>query len=160
MKLSTHLQFLILASMLFWQCPFVSAQKSPTPKISDRSIYTVIAFEPERDRFLFKNARTTDLDEREIALIGDYTMSTVIEHNSQNRNNRTIKDLAEYKFQYIPALFESGAKHVWVNAFCDDFDKDLKKEIIIVEDGGSCFFNFKINLETLAVYDFSVNGES
>ena len=31
---------------------------------------------------------------------------------------------------------------------------------MIVDDGGNCYFNFKINLTTKKFYDLRVNGEA
>ena len=159
MKLLTHFQFLILAPILFWQCASVNAQKTP-PVNSDKSNFAVIEFEPARDNFLFKTAQPAELSDGETARIEKTISEAVAEHNAKNKDYGRIKNLTEYKFQFVPVALESGEKHVWINAFCDGFGKNWKTEIIFVEDGGSCFFNLKINMKTSAPYDFSVNGEA
>lgn len=63
-----------------------------------------------------------------------------------------------YKKQLVPVLNEKGEKEIWVNCFCDDADPNWKKEILIVFDGGPCYFNFKVNLSKRKVYDLEVNG--
>jgi hypothetical protein len=70
--------------------------------------------------------------------------------------------IENYKRQYIPVINGCGEKEVWVNCFCDYFEKDFdwKTKIVSVEDGGNCYFNLKINLSTGKYYDFMVNGRS
>ena len=53
-----------------------------------------------------------------------------------------------------------GEKVIWINCFCNDCNKNWKKEIIIVKDGGDCYFNLKINLMTKKYYDFLINGNT
>jgi hypothetical protein len=63
-----------------------------------------------------------------------------------------------YKRQLVAATNFKGEKEVWVNCFCGDRDKSWKREILMVEDGGPCYFNFKINLTTQTIYNVVVNG--
>jgi len=64
----------------------------------------------------------------------------------------------DYKKQLIAVTNSKGEKEIWINCFCDDWDKSWKTEIIEVHDGGPCYFNLKINLTTKKIYDFGVNG--
>ena len=64
----------------------------------------------------------------------------------------------DYKRQYVAVLNNRGEKEVWVNCFCNTWDSRWKKELFLVEDGGNCFFNLKINLTTKKCFDVSVNG--
>ena len=66
-----------------------------------------------------------------------------------------------FKKQYVPFIDKDGQKKVWVNCFCSDFNNDLpdwKKFIVIVSDGGSCFFNLIINLSNNSFSDLQVNS--
>jgi len=63
----------------------------------------------------------------------------------------------EYKRQYFPGINDKGEKVVWVNCFCHT-SRDWKKQLIMVEDGGSCYFNVTINLTTGKYYHLRVNG--
>ena len=66
-----------------------------------------------------------------------------------------------YKRQYIPFVDNAGNKKIWINCFCSDFDNDFphwKKSIVIVSDGGSCFFNLIINLNDNSFSNLEVNG--
>jgi hypothetical protein len=72
--------------------------------------------------------------------------------------NDFVIDLKRYKRQYIAIINDKGEKEVWINCFCHTWDTNWRKELILVDDGGNCYFNLKINLTTKKYYDFSVNG--
>jgi hypothetical protein len=63
-----------------------------------------------------------------------------------------------YKRQLVIAINNKGEKEVWVNCFCRSWGNRWKKQIMLVSDGGTCYFNFKINLATKKYYDLGVNG--
>jgi hypothetical protein len=66
-----------------------------------------------------------------------------------------------YKRQYVPFLNKTGQKKVWINCFCSDLNDEFtywKKSIVIVDDGGSCFFNLLIDLNSKAYSNFEENS--
>lgn len=67
-----------------------------------------------------------------------------------------------YYRQYVGFVDKKGNKKVFINAICNSYGKDLdfKNEWIFVLDGGICFFQIEINLDTKKVTSFSVNGEA
>jgi hypothetical protein len=65
-----------------------------------------------------------------------------------------------YMRQLVAVKNDKGQKEVWVNYFCGHVNVPWKKQLLNVEDGGSCFFEFKLNLSTGVVYDFRVNGQA
>ena len=69
-------------------------------------------------------------------------------------------DLDNYKRQYIPFIDGKGQKKVFVNCFCEgDLNLDnWKQEVILVDDGGSCFFHVTINLTTGTFEELFING--
>lgn len=71
----------------------------------------------------------------------------VIDLNKQN-----------YRKQLIVATNANGQKEVWVNCFCSVDNDSWKRNIVFVNDGGKCYFNFKINLTVKIQYSFGVNG--
>jgi hypothetical protein len=71
-----------------------------------------------------------------------------------------IVDKKNYKRQYIVVTTPKGEKQLWINCFCSDTEKNWKKELVYVIDGGSCFFNLKINLTQNKFYDFFVNADA
>jgi hypothetical protein len=76
----------------------------------------------------------------------------------QQCTNKIGSHLSQYKRQYVPSINDKGEKVVWVNCFCSKWDRNWKKELIRVEDGGSCYFNVTINLVTGKYDDLRVNG--
>ena len=68
--------------------------------------------------------------------------------------------LEHYKRQYMPSVNEKGEKIVFVNCFCGNWDENSRKNFKLVDDGGNCYFNLKINLTTKKYFNFMVNGEA
>ncbi len=85
-----------------------------------------------------------------------------------NYNNGLSENLKEhysldfekykYKFQYVAAINNKGEKEVWINGFCNTQDSRWKEEILLVNDGGNCYFNLKLNLSTKECFQVAVNG--
>lgn len=82
-----------------------------------------------------------------------------------------IENINKYYRQYICFINKKGEKVVYINAFCEIIETlpeiegeiskkpfDWKNKLLIVNDGGPCFWNVKINLSTKEYLDFSVNG--
>lgn len=67
-----------------------------------------------------------------------------------------IEGFEEYYRQYSPIIDENGDKVVWVYCSCEDIY--IEDSFVVVEDGGKCFFNVKINLTKMTYYELSVNG--
>lgn len=82
-----------------------------------------------------------------------------IEDFLKSHKNRT-RPLEEYKVQFLGFISEKQERIVWANFFCDEFGGNWKKDLILVKDGGNCFFNLKVNSDTKEVLDFYVNGEA
>jgi hypothetical protein len=64
----------------------------------------------------------------------------------------------KYKRQYVAVTNKNGDKEVWINFLCQTYADDWKTSIKLVQDGGNCYFNLKINLTREKCYDLSVNG--
>ena len=90
-----------------------------------------------------------------IACVTDYNNSVDKDHKEWSIDLK--KNI--YRKQLIVVTNKKGEKEVWVNCFCDTWGSDKwKTEILLVNDGGNCYFNFKINLTTKKFYDLGVNG--
>jgi len=126
--------------------------------------------------WIFKNVKQAELTSNELSLIENILTNCIQEYNKKEKLefrqlqsketdaqfniNDFIIDLNKYKRQYIAVINSNGEKEVWVNCFCNSFDKDWRKQRIIVKDGGNCYFNLKINIETKKCYDFMANGSA
>ncbi len=73
---------------------------------------------------------------------------------------RELKNWSAYTFQY-QGQEENGRKYIFINAFCVHMKHHSPdKEIIVVMDGGSCFFNLKYNPLNKEFFDLFINGEA
>jgi c-di-AMP phosphodiesterase-like protein len=129
----------------------------------DTSNFVVITFD-QKTNWPFNNSfRPTTLNKEEISDIHSLVNECVLKYNNglskQHKENYSI-DFKKYtyKMQYVAVLNNKGEKEVWVNGFCDAWNKKWKEEIIFVFDGGNCYFNMKINLTSKNCFDLSVNG--
>ena len=66
--------------------------------------------------------------------------------------------LADYKRQLVPFVNSRGEKEVYVNCCCDDTTSYWRKRLVDVLDGGSCYFQVRVNLTSQRYFDLSVNG--
>ena len=73
---------------------------------------------------------------------------------------RELKRWRDYTFQY-QGREEKGRNYIFINALCAPTDQErLDKEIIVILDGGSCFFNLKYDPLRKAFFDLFINGEA
>lgn len=125
---------------------------------------TKIAILPlDTSYYQFKNSKATVLSNKDLQLTEDILIKC-IENNNNNRDTSKhvleYIDLRNYKRQYVPFINKRGEKLVWVNCFCTGAFNfpDWKKEIVMVNDGGSCFFNVIINLTAKKYGNLFING--
>ncbi|HMG93639.1 MAG TPA: hypothetical protein VK589_26460 [Chryseolinea sp.] len=106
--------------------------------------------------------RPTTLSHSDIEQIEDLLVATVIDYNnslsSGHEDYKIDLETKGHKKQLVAVVNSKGEKEVWVNCFCDIEGDSWRSGIIMVSDGGPCFFNFKINLTTKEVYELVVNG--
>jgi len=103
-----------------------------------------------------------------IKFINDYNPKQLKQFEKINKAHPEFKldkkhfiiDLDGYKRQYISVINRNGEKEVWINFMCDTGDGDWRKELIVVDDGGNCYFKLKINITKGNHYDFFVNGDA
>ena len=73
---------------------------------------------------------------------------------------RKMRTWSEYTFQY-QGQEEKGRKYVLVNALCHKDQRwNLEKQVVVIFDGGSCFFHLKFDPQTRRYYDLIINGEA
>ena len=103
------------------------------------------------------------LTQQDIFTIDSILRRSVIEHDSSLRGrdkNAYFIDLSNwnYRRQYVCYRNSMNEKIVYVDCFCSALGNNWKKHLMIVDDGGRCFFNVKINLTHKTYFDFFVNG--
>lgn len=125
--------------------------------------------------WVFKDAKPSTLTENELVEIENIIETAIKENNARQkgnleRHNKEFPDnqwietgfeltTKDFKRQYVPVVNKNGQKVVWINFFCNDWESDSwKSDILIVNDGGNCYFNLKVNLDTKTYSELSING--
>ena len=113
--------------------------------MADSSI-AVIPFDRSGNWPFNSNYTPASLTEKEVKEIDSLINISISEHNrSLSKELREFYgiDFKKYKYnkQYVAVINGKG-----------------EKEILLVEDGGNCFFNLKVNLKTKKCFGLSVNG--
>jgi hypothetical protein len=75
-----------------------------------------------------------------------------------NAKRYKIKNLGTYIVQIVPYLNEQGEKEVWINGFCNDIGPFWRNQLVLVLDGGNCYFNMRINLTKRTLLSAGTNG--
>jgi len=138
----------------------------------DTSNYAVIKFDSAKHKMYFDGqVQPAMLSSAELTKIDKIVTERILLYNKEGEQiakdhgkqylswiNPTFK---RYK-QVIPVMNGNDQKEVWVNCFCHKpwNNYDWKTDIVMVLDGGNCYFQLKINLTTSTVVSFSVNGSS
>ena len=79
--------------------------------------------------------------------------------NSDPLPHRNLRNpLSVYRRQYVAIINDKGEKMVWINFFCSSFGDDWRRHVVVVFDGGACFFRLIINLSLRKVVDLKTNG--
>lgn len=147
----------LLAQQVSHATPVQAFAKADTVTI-DTSRYAILHFTKSRDSFLFdKDYKPASISGKEIKMIEKIIAVTVKEYNKSRRI--TISKPGKYYKQIIAVTNAKGEKEVWVNCFCTAAEKKYwHNGVVMVLDGGPCFFNLKINLNTNTVMNWAVNG--
>jgi hypothetical protein len=108
--------------------------------------------------YVFKDCKPADLSNEDIVKIEVLVLDEIARYNKEAKKV-LISHPEKYYKQLIAVSNSNGEKEVWVNCFCYLGNYSYwKNSIVVVLDGGSCFFQLKINLTKNSVYDFGVNG--
>ena len=130
----------------------------------DTSKTAIIPFD-RKGNYPFDNIhKPAKLTQEDINIIDSLLIECVSDYNNsldkEHKEWSITLNKHEYKKQLIAVTNKSGEKEVWVNCFCETSDNSWKSYIRLVDDGGNCFFNFKINLKTKLFYGLVVNDEA
>jgi hypothetical protein len=131
----------------------------------DTSRTAVIPFD-QKGNYPFDNSyKPSQLTQQDINNVDSMLIACVTDYNNSldKEHKQWSIDLKKYNYrkQLIAVTNKKGEKEVWVNCFCNTWGSDKwKTEIMHVNDGGNCYFNFKINLATKKFYELGVNGEA
>ena len=131
----------------------------------DTSKTAIISFDKKRNYPFDNSFNPTTLTKEDLNSIDSLLVACVTDYNNSLDKDHKVWsiDLKKYNYrkQLVAVTNKKGEKEVWVNCFCHTWDNNnWKTDILIVHDGGTCYFNFKLNLTTKKFYDLSVNGEA
>ena len=164
------LTFTFFTTATFVACGQVS-NKNPTDKNRldpannlnfDTSKTAIIEFN-KKSRWPFDSTfNSAALTQHELQSVDSFLLVCVTDYNtSLDKDHKQWSiDLKKrnYRKQLIVVTNKNGQKEVWVNCFCRVDNDKWKTRVFGVEDGGNCYFSFKINLTTKKYYDLGVNG--
>ena len=170
LPLKYSFKFAFFLTSLFLGCGPTTPTR-PTAKIKppernkvqfDTSKVTIISFDESESHPFDSNYRQATLTQADLNQVDTLLIKCVTEYNRslEQGYKRFSIDLIKnnYKRQLVAVTNNKGEKEVWVNCFCRASSYKWKSQIMLVEDGGNCYFNFKINLSSKRVYDLAVNG--
>jgi len=159
-----------------------SSAENSEPELNaaiDTSRYAVLKYDKSRDGFIFGDEyKAATLSVNEIEKIEDLIAKGATIYNKEvkdaaaGRKQKTGKQASTsdlnlmmlehtttYYKQLIAVVNDKGEKIVWANCFCARIQaSNWRRGVVLVMDGGSCFFNLKINLSTHTVFEIKVNG--
>ena len=108
-----------------------------------------------------------EITRKDIQLINGLLKESINKYNTHYENmsetlkkiNAPITDFEnKYVIQIVPYLNSTGEREAFVNCVCKEgVRQDWRKELIMVEGGGSCYFRIIINLDKKTSKDFWVN---
>jgi hypothetical protein len=85
-----------------------------------------------------------------------------VNRNFENQYNSPIihRNLKKYKRQYFGFINNKGEKVLYINSLWKKNEKETKwlRQIIMVSDGGSYYWNIEYNLDNDELMNLSVNG--
>lgn len=120
--------------------------------VVDTAIYAIL---PYNAYMANMNWRYKNVQPGVLTAEGVDSLETIIERACKAHN---IMPLNKYHRQYVPVVAANGERVVWVNFFCEDFDTKWRKEVLLVKDGGNCFFQLFVDVNHREAYDLRMNG--
>lgn len=131
--------------------------------LSDTSSMVILPFNTERNPFC-KNLKPPIRPKIDYCLIEELLTKAIHTiYKDELLTKRTIwieEIMTTYKKQLIYATDNRGQVFVWINCLCQTPGDDWRSRIPLIFDGGSCYFNLKLNLTTREYFDFSINGSA
>ncbi|MCK5235437.1 MAG: hypothetical protein KAR06_00515 [Deltaproteobacteria bacterium] len=121
----------------------VNAFRGKPPAIDSVSIK---GFEPTRDEVLVIKSR----------------LPYFISESPEGRRG-LLRDLSEYKYQFKILVDDTENRYVFINAVCKSYLGEIKSwdtELVLVKDGGNCFFSLEFEPRSGSFRNFFIHGEA
>lgn len=160
----------ILSAVIFTSCATPTNKREPEEGVKQLDL---VKYDTSKIAFIALDSNSTypfdgkahepaNLTQNDLAQIDSLLLACATEYNNSLTHGKDDFKIdinrINYKMQLISVTNKKGEKEVWVNCFCQGWNERWKTEIFSVDDGGPCYFNFKINLATSKFYELVVNG--
>ncbi len=107
----------------------------------------------------FKNHLPSTINEKEMEQLVKILNQSIQDNQNGLTNERNQIGNRVYYKQLVPMISPNGDKEVFVNCLCSESNPNIDdKELIVVFDGGNCFWNVTINLTKSTYHRLYVNG--
>jgi len=160
-----HLEMKILFSLLLLTILFSCEEI----KTSDR--FFLLTKESQPRWVIFSERELWKPNQMEINLTEELVKKVIEEQKKVSYINPIYKNFDKYVFQLIPYIDDENRKIMYVNSLCSDYIDDSESVdnleanvnywdnfLFLVDDGGNCFWQVKIDIERGEYFDFSVNA--
>ena len=120
----------------------------------------LVHLEDLKERF---TPSVSDIIKAEVALVNQIRDINKSRLNQSGSCPVIDQNLPKYKRQYIGYINQNGDKIIWINFIGGKEIKNadqLGRNIIVVLDGCSYYWNIKVNISKGLLYDLYVNGAS
>ncbi|SHH88260.1 hypothetical protein [Flavobacterium defluvii] len=116
-----------------------------------------------------KSYKSWNPNQSELILIDSVLEKAINERRFLFLKKQSLLELKERYMQYLCYINDDGDKIVYINSFCDiptiykngkEELLDWQNEMIDIADGGSCYWNMKINISTQSYFELMINSES
>ena len=155
-------KFIFIFGVLMSDCFFSSVYGQVKNKLQyDTSEIAILTDQGWAQLKFGTDCKFLSLDQEDIAEIRKLWNKCVKKYNNSfgaGFQDTLDTNFRHFKKQLIAVINKKGEKEVWINCFCNAGEYNWKKQIMLVSDGGNCFFNFKINLTKKRYFDLVVNG--
>ena len=171
------LKILGLILICLWSCKnpkektdsFTKTKQTETvdPKVA-------ILINTEHNNWLEKNYgfESWKPTEKDLDLVQEILDKAIDEKEFDFLKKPIKKNIEKYYRQYVPYINKNGERVIDINAFCEILENppnpekginewtemDWKNEFVMVDDGGNCYWQITINIDTKTYKDLMVNG--
>jgi hypothetical protein len=175
------MKILLFIFLLLFSEPVTAQSQQPSSHFEPGN-YTIIALDTSKHwSWKLDNALPSETSEGDLDRADSILYVCISENNNGGQPHSLGVHIGncEVLKQVVPTLNEKGEKVIWVNCVHRgsvehaidpnqksrkkkkqpwDVIPDWKNEIIVVNDGGYCFWNVMINLTSLTYSALTVNG--
>jgi len=98
----------------------------------------------------------------EQASLADMAVLDHLRRMDTTRSRQISDAISDYKRQYV-GYTVGGKQWMLVNAMCRQYwesQEIWKSSVVVVLDGGTCFFNARFEMATSTVHSLEINGDS